>query len=155
TDSVRVAGTGPATVLGVDVERLYQMPRHYLPGDGDEVAATLERQLREARAELAALLDEEEVATERLDFLTRLGRRATSAYARALAAGQTDPAAVGELGGTLAAQQAEVRAQRRELVERRARTEERIAAYERGLEARRRQREPDRMAAAVSLEVTG
>jgi uncharacterized protein (TIGR02231 family) len=155
TDSVRVAGTGPATVLGVDVARQYQLPRHYLPGEGDEVAASLERQLRDARAELAALRDEEEVATERLDFLTRLGRRATSAYARALAANQTDPAAVGDLGGTLAVQQSAVRAQRRELAERRLRTEEQIAAYERGLEARRRQREPDRMAATVSVEITG
>jgi uncharacterized protein (TIGR02231 family) len=155
TDSVRVAGVGPATVLGVDVARQYQMPRHYLPGEGDEITATLERQLREARAELASLQDEEEVATERLEFLTRLGRRATAAFARALAAGQTDPAAVGDLGGTLAAQQAEVRAHRRELAERRIRTEEQIAAYERGLEARRRQREPDRMAATVSVAIEG
>jgi uncharacterized protein (TIGR02231 family) len=155
TDSVRVSGSGPATVLGVDVTREYQVPRHYLPGGGDEVAATLERQLREARAALASLRDEEEVATERLEFLTRLARRATASYARALAAGRTDPAAVGDLGGTLAAQQAEVRALRRDVAERREQAEEQVAAYERGLEARRRQREPDRMAATVSLAVDG
>jgi uncharacterized protein (TIGR02231 family) len=154
TDSVRVAGTGSATVLGVDVARQYSMPRHYQPGEGDDAATLLEEQLRTARAELAAVLDDDAVAAERLEFLTRLGRRATTAYARALAAGQTDPATVGDLGGTLAAQQAEVRAQRRGLAERRLRIEEQIAAYERGLEARRRQREPDRLAATVSVQVS-
>ncbi|GAA1768787.1 DUF4139 domain-containing protein [Luedemannella helvata] len=148
TDSVRVAGTGPATVLGVDVARRYR------PRTTDATAERLEEQLREARGELAALADDEAIADERLDFLSRLGRSATGAFARALAAGERDASAAVDLGGTLAAQQAEVRRERRELVERRRRVEEQIAAYQRGLEARKRQRDPDRQAATVALALT-
>ncbi|WP_344138825.1 mucoidy inhibitor MuiA family protein [Luedemannella flava] len=148
TDSVRVAGTGPATVLGVDVARRYR------PRTTDEAAERLEEQLRGARAELAAVVDDEAVAGERLEFLTRLGRSATGAFARALAAGDREPAAAVELGGALADQQTQVRQERRELAERKTRLEEQIAAYVRGLEARRRQRDPDRQSASVALEVT-
>jgi uncharacterized protein (TIGR02231 family) len=146
-DSVRVAGVGAATVLGVDVVRRHQ------PRTTDETARQLEEELRQARAELAALEDEDAVAAERLAFATGLARRATRAYATALAAGGSDPAQVAELADALAAQQAAVRETRRVLAERRERLQEQIKAYERGLEARRRQREPDHIAAVVGLLV--
>jgi uncharacterized protein (TIGR02231 family) len=144
-DSVRVAGLGPATVLGVDVVRRHQ------PRTTDETARLLEEQLRQARSALAALEDEDAVAAERLAFYSGLARRSTRAYAGALAAGSSDPARVGELADALAAQQAAVRESRRVLAERRELVQEQIKAYERGLEARRRQREPDHVAAVVSL----
>ena len=74
-------------------------------------------------------------------------------YAGALAAGDIDPARVAALSDALAAQQSAVRQERLDLAERRDRSREQIAAYERGLEARRRQREPDRLAATVALLV--
>lgn len=146
-DSVRVSGSGPATVLGVDVNR-----RH-LPRTTDEAALELEEQLRQARAQLAAIEDDDAVAAERLEFFSGLARRATRTYATALAAGDSDPTRAAELASALASQQATVREERRALAERQDRIREQIAAYERGLEARRRQREPDRLAATVPLLV--
>lgn len=146
-DSVRVSGSGPATVLGVDVNR-----RH-LPRTTDEAALELEAQLRQARAQLAALEDDDAVAAERLEFFSGLARRATRTYASALAAGDSDPVRAAELASALASQQATVRQERRDLAERQERVREQIGAYERGLEARRRQREPDRLAATVTLLV--
>ncbi len=147
-DSVRVAGSGPASVLGVDVARRHE------PRTADEVAARLEEQLQAARAALVELDDEDAVAEERLGFLSGLSRRSARSYAKALAAGVANPGRVVELADALAAQQADVRQARRALAERRERAAEQIAAYERGLEARRRQREPDHVAAVVSLAVS-
>ncbi len=146
-DSVRVSGTGPATVLGVDVNR-----RH-LPRTTDDAVLELEVQLRQARAQLAALSDDDAVAAERLEFFSGLARRATRTYASALAAGESDPVRAAELASALAGQQTTVRSERRTLAEQQDRIREQIAAYERGLEARRRQREPDRLAAMVTLLV--
>src|SRR5882757_11538431 len=50
-DSVRVAGRGPAAVLGVDLG-----VQHH-PQAQDETVADLERQHREARDDLSALVD--------------------------------------------------------------------------------------------------
>jgi uncharacterized protein (TIGR02231 family) len=146
-DSVRVSGAGPATVVGVDVARRHR------PRTTDEAALELEEQLRQARAQLAALDDDDAVAGERLEFFSGLARRATRTFASALADGDADPTRAAELADALAGQQALVRRERRELAERRDRVREQIAAYERGLEARRRQREPDRLAAMVALLV--
>jgi uncharacterized protein (TIGR02231 family) len=146
-DSVRVAGTGPATVLGVDIARRHR------PRTADEVALDLEDQLRAARTALAALEDEDAVAGERLAFLSELARRSTRSYAKALAAGGTDPAQVAELSDALATQQAAVRQERRALAEERERASERIGALQRTLETRQRQREPDSNSAIITLTV--
>jgi uncharacterized protein (TIGR02231 family) len=148
TDSVRVAGTGPATVLGVDLARRHR------PRTTDETAARLEEELRAARVQLAELCDDDAVAAERGEFYTGLARRSTRSYAAALAAGDIDPARVAELADSLAAQQTAVRETRRALAERQDRVREQIQAYERGLEARRRQREPDDLAATIGLHLT-
>jgi uncharacterized protein (TIGR02231 family) len=146
-DSVRVAGTGPATVLGVDVT-----PRHK-PRTTDGVAVDLIERLRQARQRLAALEDEDAIATGRLDFLRGLAERSTRSYASALAAGQTDPERVAGLADALAAQEAAVREHRRDLTDRRTRTAEEIAALERELAGRAAQQEPDRLAVVVALDV--
>ncbi|MDT5026236.1 MAG: hypothetical protein QOE61_2662, partial [Micromonosporaceae bacterium] len=119
-DSVRVAGTGPATVLGVDVA--WRFPAQAT----DEVTLHLRQQVLEAKARLAALDDEDAVAAGRLEFYAGLAKRATRTYAVALAAGDTDPARVAELGNALAAQQAAVREQRRTLARRRDEAREEV-----------------------------
>jgi uncharacterized protein (TIGR02231 family) len=146
-DSVRVAGTGPATVLGVDVT-----PRHK-PRTTDDVAVDLIERLRQARQRLAAIEDEDAIAAGRLDFLRGLAERSTRSYASALAAGQTDPERVAGLADALAAQEAAVRENRRDLTDRRTRTAEEIAALERELAGRGAQKEPDRLAVVVALDI--
>jgi uncharacterized protein (TIGR02231 family) len=144
-DSLRVSGAGNVTVLGVDLSRRYR------PRTTDEVAVHLENQLRSARADLAALDDDLAVLTERLEFLSGLGRRATRTFATALAAGSTDPAGVSGFADALGSQQAAARQLIRDLTERRERATETVAARERDLDARRRQREPDRMTVQIVL----
>jgi uncharacterized protein (TIGR02231 family) len=146
-DSVRVAGTGPATVLGVDVTRRHKARTT------DDVAVDLIERLRRARQRLAALDDEDAIATGRLDFLSELARRSTRSYASALAAGQIDPERVAGLADALSAQEAAVRENRRDLVDRRTRTAEEIAALERELAGRSAQQEPDRLAVVVALDI--
>jgi uncharacterized protein (TIGR02231 family) len=146
-DSVRVSGSGPATVLGVVVGR------HHRPRTTDPVAADLVERLHQAREKLDELVDEDAVAAQRLEFLDGLARRATRSYASALATGETDPARVAALADALAAQQAEVRRARRVLSDRQTHTQEEIAALERELALRQKQRQPDRQAATVALDV--
>jgi uncharacterized protein (TIGR02231 family) len=146
-DSVRVAGTGPATVLGVDVA-----PRHR-PRPTDDVAVDLIERLRQARDRLTAIEDDDAVLAGRLEFLDGLARRATRSYATALAEGQSDPERVAALADALAAQQAEVRRGRRDLTRLRVRTAEEIGALERELAGRSAQRQPDRQAVVVTLAV--
>src|SRR3954453_16309553 len=57
-DSGRVAGRGPATVLGVDLAI-----RHH-PQAPDDTVAELERQRREAQAEVAELTDANDVQAQ-------------------------------------------------------------------------------------------
>jgi uncharacterized protein (TIGR02231 family) len=146
-DSIRVAGHGPATVLGVDVGRRHEART------SDETVAALEDELRQARAELAALDDDDRVAEERMAFYARLARRSTRSYGDALAVGQTDPARAVDLVESLAARMTEVRAERRGLAERRARAGERVDACQRRLDARQREHRPDHMTATVALEI--
>jgi hypothetical protein len=129
-DSVRVSGSGGASILGVDVHLRHQART------SDAVVRGLEEQLREAHAQVAVLDDEDAVAAQRLEFLAELARRSTRSYAAALSAGQTDPARVAELCDALDGQQAEVRQQRRELHQRRQDAWDRAQAAERDLAAR-------------------
>jgi hypothetical protein len=82
-DSVRVSGRGPATVLGVDLAM-----RHH-PQAPDETVAELERQRREAQAEVAELTDADDVQAQLDTFLAQLARRAGGSFARTLASGET------------------------------------------------------------------
>ncbi|TDD18586.1 mucoidy inhibitor MuiA family protein [Kribbella turkmenica] len=143
-DSIRVAGRGPATVLGVDLAL-----RHH-PQAPDETVAQLERQRREAEAEVAELSDADDVQAQLDTFLAQLARRAGGSFARTLAS--AEPGA--ELGGfteSLAARLTAVRAKRRELAGQRREAEERLAAADRRLAEVGRQRKPDRRSAAVAL----
>ena len=146
-DSVRVAGTGPATVLGVDVA--WRFPAEAT----DEVTVQLRQQVLEAKARLAGLDDEDAVAAGRLEFYAGLAQRATRTYAVALAAGDTDPGRVAELGNALAAQQAAVREQRRTLAHQRDEAREEVEARQRALDARQSRPQPDVRSVGVDLEV--
>jgi uncharacterized protein (TIGR02231 family) len=150
-DSLRVgggSGTGPVTVLGVDVITARQARTP------DATVAELEERRRELQAELAELDDADEVEVGREAFIGRLARRAGSTYAQALAAGQADVAAVAAFADAVAARHGEGRARRRELDRRRELTRDRLAAVERQLaEVGPDRRQPDRLAAEVALAV--
>ncbi|TCO17316.1 uncharacterized protein (TIGR02231 family) [Kribbella steppae] len=143
-DSVRVAGRGPATVLGVDVAT-----QHH-PQAPDETVAQLERQRREAQAEVAELTDADDVQAQLDSFLAQLARRAGGSFARTLASGESGA----DLSGfteSLATRLSAVRSKRRELTQLRHEAEERLAAADRRLAAIAQQRTPDRRTAAVAL----
>ncbi|MFD7155679.1 DUF4139 domain-containing protein [Kribbella sp. NPDC059898] len=146
SDSVRVSGRGPATVLGVDLVR-----RHH-PQAPDETVAEVERAWYEAQDAVAALADADDVQAQLDTFLGQLAKRAGGSFAKALASGESD----GELGGfteSLAGRLAAVRAKRRELAAQRREAEQRFGAVDRRLTALREQVMPDRQAAAVGLEL--
>lgn len=145
-DSVRVAGRGPATVLGVDVA-----VRHH-PQAPDETVAELERQRREAQEEVASLADADDVQAQLDVFLAQLGRRAGGSFAKSVAAGETS-ADLGEFTESLASRLTAVRTKRRELTRQQEEAEERLAAAERRLAAVMEQRSPDRRSVAVALAV--
>ncbi|WP_328520415.1 DUF4139 domain-containing protein [Kribbella sp. NBC_00359] len=143
-DSIRVAGRGPATVVGVDLAM-----RHH-PQAPDETVAELERQHREAQAEVAELADDDDVQGQLDAFLTQLARRAGGSFARSLASGETAT----ELSGfteSLAARLSAVRSKRRELAKLRHDADDRLAAADRRLAAIAKQRTPDRLSVAVTL----
>jgi uncharacterized protein (TIGR02231 family) len=143
-DSVRVSGRGPATVLGVDVAM-----RHH-PQAPDETVAELERQRREAQAEVEELTDADEVQAQLDTFLAQLGRRAGGTFARTLAAGEAG-VELEEFTESLAGRMSAVRSKRRQLAKQRHEAEERLAAADRRLAAVAEQRTPDRLSAAVGL----
>jgi uncharacterized protein (TIGR02231 family) len=146
-DSVRVGGQGPATVLGVDVVRR----THSRPPNPDE--ANLRDRHRALAAEIVALDDAEAVHQRHLEFLTSLSQRASVAFARRLAAGDTDPGAVGGVAAALDEQMTAAHARRRADTERRQVLADDLAALERTLAQPQTPDLPDRMAAAVDLEV--
>ncbi|MFI7062540.1 DUF4139 domain-containing protein [Kribbella sp. NPDC050124] len=143
-DSVRVSGHGPATVLGVDLAM-----RHH-PQAPDETVAEVERQRREAVAEVAELTDADDVQAQLDAFLAQLARRAGGTFARTLASGD-DGADLGGFTDSLTSRLDAVRAKRRELAVQRREAEERLAAADRRLAAISKQRTPDRRSAAVTL----
>ena len=146
-DSVRVAGRGPATVLGVDVA----LRHHARTPDVD--VAELEQQRRTIESEIAELDDTDDVQGRLDAFLEQLARRAGNSYARALASGDAAPQTLSGFTESLAGRLTGVRARRRELAEQRRDAEDRIAAVDRRLAAVAQQRRPDRLTATVSLEV--
>ncbi|MDQ7903172.1 mucoidy inhibitor MuiA family protein [Phytohabitans sp. ZYX-F-186] len=147
-DSVRVGGHGPATVLGVDV-----VVRHH-PRPTDETVARVEEARRAVTAELAELADDEAVEAQRAEFLATLAQRAGSTYARAVAAGEADPAAVATFADSIADQLAAGKARQRDLARRAEEARDRKDALDRRLKEVSGKRGPDQLAAAVSLQVT-
>ncbi len=146
-ESVRVSGRGDAAVLGVDVG-VQRNPRS--PEAGVE---ELRERVETARAAVGEVGDALAVEGGRVELLSGVGRRAGGAFAKALAARELEVVRVAGITDALGEQLAEVLARKRELVRRRERAEEQAQAAERELEARRRQRVPDRRVVAVDLDV--
>jgi uncharacterized protein (TIGR02231 family) len=146
SDSVRVSGRGPATVLGVDL-----VMRHH-PQAPDETVAELERRRLDAQDEVAALADADDVQAQLDTFLGQLARRAGGSFARTLASGESSAELTG-FTESLAQRLAAVRSTRRELAAQRREAEERLAAVGRRLAALAEQRKPDRRSAAVALQL--
>jgi uncharacterized protein (TIGR02231 family) len=114
--------------------------------------AELERQRREAQAEVEELADADEVQAQLDTFLAQLGRRAGGTFAHTLAAGEAN-AELGEFTETLVGRLSAVRSERRRLATQRHDAEERLAAADRRLAAVAEQRAPDRRAAAIGLSL--
>ncbi|MEV4270332.1 mucoidy inhibitor MuiA family protein [Micromonospora aurantiaca (nom. illeg.)] len=146
-DSIRVGGRGAVTVLGVDVAAWRQAR------STDAQVIELEQRRRDLADELAEVGDTDAIEDQRGEFLTRLAERAGGTYARALAAGDAAPADVAAFTDSVAGQLAESRARRRGLARRRIELAEELAAVDRELDAARGKREPDRLAAEVSVSV--
>ncbi|WP_229401412.1 DUF4139 domain-containing protein [Micromonospora okii] len=146
-DSLRVGGRGAATVLGVDVTTWRQAR------STDGQVRELEQRRRELADEVAEINDTYEIEVQRGQFLARLAERAGGTYARALAGGDADPPDVAAFADSMAGQLAESRSRRRDLVRRRTDLGEELAAVERHLDAANGKREPDRLAAEVTVSV--
>jgi uncharacterized protein (TIGR02231 family) len=145
-DSVRVAGRGPATVLGVDVAMQHNAE------SPEEAVAEVERERLEVQELVAELTDADDVQAQLDTFLAQLARRAGNSFARTLASGE--PGA--ELGGfteSLTDRLAAVRRTRRELAAQRREAEKRLAAVDRRLAEIYQQVTPDRRSAAIALEL--
>jgi uncharacterized protein (TIGR02231 family) len=147
-DSLRVGGHGPATVLGVDVVTRHQAR------PTDETVTELEDQREALTTELGGLADASAVEEQRAEFLTTLAQRAGGTYARSLAAGDTDPAAVAAFADSIAEQLTATKARQRELALRANETGKHKAAVERRLAQIAGKRVPDELVAAVTLQVT-
>jgi uncharacterized protein (TIGR02231 family) len=146
-DTVRVGGQGPATVLGVDVVRRH----HSRPPDPN--AAALQDRRRALAADLAALDDADAVHQKHVEFLTSLSQRSSVAFARALASGGADPATVAGIASALDEQMTAANARRRADAERRQAVADDLAALDRTLAQPPTRNLPDRMAAAIDLDV--
>jgi uncharacterized protein (TIGR02231 family) len=146
-DSIRVGGHGPATVLGVDVLRRSH------PRPPDSAVAELQRRRRELAGELAALDDADRAQAQHAEFITALGQRSAGTFARALASGEADAAGIATFAELLTGQLTQVQARRRDLTARRHLISEDINALDRTLTDLGTSVRPDRMAAAVDLEV--
>ncbi|GAA2967912.1 mucoidy inhibitor MuiA family protein [Actinokineospora diospyrosa] len=147
-DSVRVAGRGPATVLGVDV-RAERNPRTQDAALGD-----LEARRDALLARLRELADRNSVLDARAELITALARRAGSTFAQALAKDETDTTRVAQVGDALADQLAGVYAQRRELTESVQTTQAELDEVHRRIADRDGYRPPDSTAIEVELAVS-
>ncbi|WP_442933504.1 mucoidy inhibitor MuiA family protein [Micromonospora sp. CPCC 206060] len=146
-DSLRVSGRGAATVLGVDVTTWRQAR------STDGQVSELEKRRRELADELAEVDDAYEIEVQRGQFLDRLAERAGGTYARALASGDATPTDVATFTDSVAGQAADSRTRRRGLARQRTELTEELAVVERRLDAANGKREPDRLAAEVTVSV--
>ncbi|MFJ6194909.1 mucoidy inhibitor MuiA family protein [Micromonospora sp. NPDC092111] len=146
-DSLRVGGGGAATVLGVEVTTWRQAR------STDGQVRELEQRGRELADELAEVNDTYEIEAQRRQFLARLAERAGGTYARTLASGDAGPTEVATFADSVAAQLADSHRRQRGLARQRADLTEELAAVERQLAAAAGKREPDRLAAEVTVTV--
>lgn len=146
--SVRVTGTGPALIAGVDV----RTERHAEPADAPLRALTEQR--RADQATIDALSDDEAAEAMKVELLTSLAKRSGNSFAKALAAGTAEPDRVAEVTDALGSRLAEALKARRRLTDRLARLREDLAALDRRIAAHSGQSEQDSTSVVVQLEIT-
>lgn len=146
-ESVRVTGTGPALITGVDV----RTEQH--PSPADAVLRTLVEQRRSDQATLDSVVDDEAAEAMKVDLLTSLAKRSGGSFAKALAAGTTEPSRVAEVTDAVSERLASALKARRVLTERIARLREDLDALDRRIEAHRGQAWQDSTSVVVELEI--
>ncbi|MDX3188997.1 DUF4139 domain-containing protein [Streptomyces sp. MN03-5084-2B] len=145
--SVRVTGTGPALITGVDVRTEWHA------GPADPAVQALVEQRRADQATLDGVLDDEAAETMKVDLLTSLAKRSGGSFAKALAAGTAEPARVAEVTDALGSRLASALKARRALSERIERLREDLAALDRRIEAQGAQSGRDSTTVLVELEI--
>lgn len=148
-DSVRVTGSGPARIVGVDV----RIERHAQPADPG--LRELVEQREALQAKIDGVTDEETAAGAQVDLLTGLTVRSGNSFAKALAAGDAAPARVAEVGNALATQLAEALKARRTLITRLAKLADELSALDRRIASSGSQPATDSTSVIVELEATG
>ncbi|MFI5587021.1 DUF4139 domain-containing protein [Amycolatopsis sp. NPDC051758] len=146
--SVRVTGTGPALITGVDV----RTERHAAPADA--ALRELVEQRRADQATLDGVVDDETAEAMKVDLLNSLAKRSGGSFAKALAAGTAEPSRVTEVTDALSARLAAALKARRALADRIARLREDLAALDRRIEMHSAQSEQDSTSVVVELEIS-
>ncbi|NNH73339.1 DUF4139 domain-containing protein [Nocardia uniformis] len=148
-DSVRVTGSGPARIVGVDV----RVERHAEPADPGLRELVEQREALQAKSD--GLTDEEAAATAKVDLLNGLAQRSGSSFAKALASGDAAPGRVAEVGDALATQLAHALKDKRALHTRLARLADELSALDRRIAASGAQPARDSTSVIIELEPTG
>ncbi|MBE8518656.1 DUF4139 domain-containing protein [Amycolatopsis sp. H6(2020)] len=146
--SVRVTGSGPALITGVDVRTEW----HADPAD--PALQALVEQRRADQATLDGVLDDEAAETMKVDLLTSLAKRSGGSFAKALAAGTAEPSRVAEVTDALSSRLASALKARRVLSERIARLREDLAALDRRIDSQGAQTGRDSTSVTVELEIS-
>ncbi|MEU4252030.1 DUF4139 domain-containing protein [Amycolatopsis sp. NPDC026612] len=146
--SVRVTGTGPALITGVDVRTEW----HANPAD--PALQALVEQRRADQATLDGVLDDEAAETMKVDLLTSLAKRSGGSFAKALANGTAEPSRVAEVTDALSSRLASALKARRVLSERIAQLREDLAALDRRIEAHDNRTGRDSTSVIVELEIS-
>ncbi|MEU7783433.1 DUF4139 domain-containing protein [Amycolatopsis sp. NPDC049159] len=146
--SVRVTGTGPALITGVDV----RTERHASPADA--ALRALVEQRRADQATLDGVVDDEAAEAMKVDLLTSLAKRSGGSFAKALAAGTAEPARVGEVTDALSSRLAAALKSRRVLSDRITRLREDLEALDRRIGEHSAQSEEDSTSVVVELEIS-
>ncbi|WP_040810722.1 mucoidy inhibitor MuiA family protein [Nocardia concava] len=139
-DSIRVAGRGDVTVLGVDIVTERQ------PEPGDEQVAELTARRDEVDAALSELADADKAADARIEFLERLVQKSAGHLAKA------SDERVAAFGDNLEAQYAAVHAGRRDRARLRQDKIREKNSLERQLADLGRKNRPDIRAAVITVE---
>lgn len=146
--SVRVTGTGPALITGVDV----RTERHASPADA--ALRALVEQRRADQAVLDGVVDDEAAEAMKVDLLTSLAKRSGGSFAKALAAGTAEPSRVAEVTDALSSRLAAALKARRVLSDRITRLREDLAALDRQIESHSARSEEDSTSVVVELEIS-
>ncbi|WIY07093.1 DUF4139 domain-containing protein [Amycolatopsis mongoliensis] len=146
--SVRVTGTGPALIAGVDV----RTERHASPADA--ALRALVEQRRADQATLDGVVDDEAAEAMKVDLLTSLAKRSGGSFAKALAAGTAEPSRVAEVTDALSSRLASALKARRVLSDRITRLREDLAALDRRIESHSARSEEDSTSVVVELEIS-